>query len=299
MTTRPKSRIAIIGAGRVGLGLGGALKRCGYTLTGVLSRRPAAARRASRLLGDRIGTRSLSRALHGASVVLICVPDDAIPAVVSRLASELTRGVSALHTGGALGPAPLAPLRAHGVAVGTIHPLTSFPAPRAEPLDLQGVTFALDGDPPALREAAGLVRRLGGVRLSVPADSHAVYHLAAVILANDLVALLDTGLDLAARRLGIGPEKARAAFLPLVRASIENVARSGPRRALTGPITRGDVRTLQRHRKALLGESDDLVELHRLLSRHAVEMARADGRLDPETSANLLRLLARTTSHEH
>ena len=60
------------------------------------------------------------------------------------------------------------------------------------------------------------------------------------------------------------------AFLPLVRATVDNVGELGPADALTGPVARGDARTVARHLDELSGDDRDayraFARLARLLS---------------------------------
>ncbi len=283
--------VAIVGAGRAGLALGGALRRAGCPLAGVVARRASSARRVRRLLRLPAAATTAAGAIGPARIVLLCVPDDALRDAAAALARFPMRGKIVLHVSGAQGIAPLAILRRRGARVGTMHPLYSFPPAGAPAPSLREVSFAVDGDRAALSAARALVRALGGHSLRLTAGRRGAYHLAASIVANDLVALLDLGLDLAARRLAIGQDAAARALLPLARSSLENVARFGSRRGLTGPAARGDVRTLRAHRAALAREPAQLGALHRLLSLHAVAMSRALGRLDARTATALRRLL--------
>ncbi len=294
VTRHPRISVTVIGAGRAGLGLARSLAGAGYALAAVVARRPASARLASRLLGAGTGTTHIDAAVARGTVILICVPDAEIAPIVSTLSSRPLAGKIVLHTSGATGAELLAPLRGRegrGAAVGCLHPLYTFPDPLRARADLRGACFAVDGDPKALRVARSLARGLSATPLHVPGSARAIYHLIASLMANDLVALLDIGLDLAERRLGMTAARARAAFLPLVRAAVENVTRQGPRRALTGPIARGDAATLARHLEALAREEESIREIHRLLSSRCLEMAAASRRLDPERAGQLRRLL--------
>ena len=51
-----------------------------------------------------------------------------------------------------------------------------------------------------------------------------------------------------------------------VRATVENWARLGPERALTGPIARGDEDTVARHRAAITGRAPELLPLYDALA---------------------------------
>ena len=286
--------LAIVGPGRAGIGLALALRDAGgYALAGAAARTRASAARASRLLGRGIGTTDLSRAVRPARVVLLTVPDDGIAAATASLARLRLKGKVILHTSGARTAAAIGGLRARGAAVGSLHPLTSFPAPTGIAPDLRGTFFAVDGDAAAVRAARRIARSLRGRTLLVAGPARPAYHLAASMVANHLVVLLEAGFDLAARRLAVRPATARAALMPLVNAALRNVGRAGPGRALTGPVARGDVATVAQHLRVLAAEPPGLAEMYLVLSRKAVDIALADGRLSPERARAMRRLLAR------
>jgi predicted short-subunit dehydrogenase-like oxidoreductase (DUF2520 family) len=50
---------------------------------------------------------------------------------------------------------------------------------------------------------------------------------------------------------GIGRDEALAALLPLVRGTVENIADNGVEGAVTGPVFRGDLETVDLHLRAL------------------------------------------------
>jgi predicted short-subunit dehydrogenase-like oxidoreductase (DUF2520 family) len=149
------------------------------------------------------------------------------------------------------------------------------------------VAFAVDGDHAALGAARRLVRALGGTPLRVPASRRGAYHLAASLAANDLAALLDISMEIASLRLGLSRTRARHLLLPLVRSVVESVARSGPRRALTGPAARADRSTLERHLQALAREAPAARAAYRALTCRCIEMARREGRITAAQAADL------------
>lgn len=286
--------VTIVGAGRVGTAFAACLRRRRTPrLVAVVTRDAAKARRVSRMAGRPVGTLDLAGAVDRGTLILLCVPDDAITIAARRLAPLRLKGKSVLHTSGVLPSSALAGLRASGATVGALHPLASFPPVNwTDPHRLEGIAFAFDGDPAARRKARALVAAVGGSFFALSPEDRAAYHLAAVLLSNDLVALLDLGLDLASRRLSMNRARVRRLFMPLILSSIENVTRLGTTRALTGPAARGDAETLRRHLETLAGEAPELASIYRLLSRRAVDMARADGRLDDATAASISHLLS-------
>ena len=77
-----------------------------------------------------------------------------------------------------------------------------------------------------------------------------MYHAAAVFASNYLAGLIGAAGRLMAQA-GIPEDEAVQAILPLARGSLENLGRLGPVRALTGPISRGDVETVRLHLRTL------------------------------------------------
>ncbi len=216
--------VRIIGPGRAGRSLARALSDAGWDVRPLLGR------------GD-----DLAGAAGGVDVLVLAVPDDAlgsVAAVVRPVPSTVL-----VHLAGSLGPDVLAPHPRRAA----LHPLVALPDPDTGARRLRsGITFAVAGDPVAAEIAAAL----GGMPVHVPDGARAAYHAAAAVAANHVVALLGQ-VERIAGAAGLPFE----AFLPLARAAIEDAARLGPRRALTGPAARGDWQTLTRHLDAI-GEQE-------------------------------------------
>jgi predicted short-subunit dehydrogenase-like oxidoreductase (DUF2520 family) len=155
-----------------------------------------------------------------------------------------------------------------------MHPLVAFgPDPAPVPRQLRGATFALEGDVEAVGVADAIVRRLGGVPVTVAPELKPLYHAGAVVASNYLVGLVASAARLL-ERAGLGRADAVAALVPLLRATVANVEAAGPAGALTGPIARGDVATVRRHLTAL-PHAD--AELYRALGRETLKLAREAG----------------------
>jgi len=213
----------IIGPGRAGCSLSLALGAAGW--------------RVGRPLGPVDDHRG---AATGVDLLVVATPDDAVEAVAAGVRPSATTVVA--HLSGSLGLDVLDPHPRRA----SLHPLVPLPTPEigARRL-LGGATFAVSGDPLAARVAADL----GGRAVVVADEDRAAYHAAASIAANHVVALLGQ-VERVAAGVGLGLD----AFLGLTAAALEDVARLGPERALTGPAARGDWATLARHRDALAAE---------------------------------------------
>ena len=281
-------RIGIIGAGKVGTVLSRLLKEKGYPVTEVMSRSFASAEHLAALLGARAvaDTRDIT-----ADVILIAVSDRAIGDATSSLALPLHKGRIVLHTSGAMGCEVLSPLTIAGLHTGSIHPLFSFARYDLSADDLRGTHYAVDGDETALPVAELLARALGGYPFRLPADKRALYHAGAVVASNYLVTLLAT----AARQLslcGLTEEDGLRALLPLVRGTLDNLSAVG-KIALTGPIARGDIPTIDKHLHTLGENCPDTLALYRLLGTMTADIASANGQLPPVAKTIIHQLLRR------
>jgi predicted short-subunit dehydrogenase-like oxidoreductase (DUF2520 family) len=282
---------AIIGAGRTGRTLGRLLALRGYEPAGLSCRTLRSARLARAFIGGGEPTTSNAQAAARAPLVLIATPDREIAPVARELARARLpwTGRIVAHTSGAVSSAALDPLKRRGALVASVHPLASIAAPRPD-IDLRGTPFAIEGDPVAVRALRRLIAEMEGTPVTIPRQAKALYHLIACILSNDLVAFLAGGLE-AARGLGLGTRQAARLYLPLIRGTVENVSRLGPVRALTGPVSRGDLATLRLHGEALRTLPADVRRVHRVLALRSVGLALEAGTITPEVAARLTRLL--------
>jgi predicted short-subunit dehydrogenase-like oxidoreductase (DUF2520 family) len=267
--------VGIVGAGRAGLGLALALRRAKIPVAGVHGRRDKPVPP-----GVKLSVGAAPPWLHDVGVVILAVRDDALGPCVDGLVRSggLGPGRVVLHLSGALTREVLAPLQVLGAATGSMHPLMTVSAEPAQAAShFRGAAFILEGDLPAVLAADAIVRRLGGIPVTLAPELKPVYHAGAVFASNYLVTMLAAAtrlLDAA----GIAPQAALAALLPLARATVENVGRAGPAGALTGPIARGDVATLRRHIAALDRRH---TELYKAVGRETLRLAREAG-LDEE-----------------
>lgn len=247
----PRPSIALLGAGNLANALGPALRQAGFRVEEVIARERPESRRHARLLARRLeaSAATLETARWQATVVWICVPDDAIAACARRMAGLRSwNGKIVLHASGALASDVLAPLRRKGAAVGSLHPMMTFV--RGSAPNLRDVSFAVEGDPAAVALARRLVRALGGEIFSIARRDKALYHVWGAFASPLLLATLAQAEEIA-RRSGIAPRRARQAMAPIVRRTVENYLRVGGAAAFSGPLMRGDVRTIARHWRAL------------------------------------------------
>ena len=215
--------VHVVGTGRAGGAISGRLRERGLRVTN--GRQPA----------------------HDTGLVLLCVPDAAIPEV----AAATPTGPWIAHVSGATHLSALDPhLRRFSV-----HPLQTLSAERG-PEQLDGAWGAISGETPdALERALWLAEVLSLRPFEVADADRTLYHAAAVIGGNFLVTLYQVATRLL-EEVGAPPE----AIVPLMTRTIENGF------DLTGPIARGDWSTVEAHLEALEERDPDLVPLYRALA---------------------------------
>ena len=226
--TTSARRVAVVGAGRLGTALAGALRAAGIDVAGPLARDVA-------IVSD-------------ADVVVLAVPD----AQIARAAAALPHDRPDLLVGHCSAATTLKPLgRAEAFS---LHPLMTI---TDEGATFAGATAAIAGSTPrALALAETLAQTLGMRPVHVADEDRAAYHAAASIASNFLVTL-----EGVAERLAATAGVDRAPLVALVRASVENWAASGAAAALTGPIARGDEQTVRRQRGAVAERLPEDLEL--------------------------------------
>lgn len=193
--------------------------------------------RALRIVGHDVDVRSHDvTSVESADLVLLCVPDDAIASVARRL--ELGANTVLAHCAGSRTLAELAPHE----RVASLHPLVALPDPETGASRLVGATYCVAGD----ELARAVVASLRGRALELPDHLRPLYHATACVAANHLVTLL-AQVERLAEAAGLSLED----FLGLAQGALDDAARLGPSRALTGPASRGDLATIDAHLAAL------------------------------------------------
>jgi predicted short-subunit dehydrogenase-like oxidoreductase (DUF2520 family) len=281
--------IGFVGAGPVGTALGAALHRAGWPVVAVASRDEARRRRFTSLVPGARAFVEAPAILDEAELIVMTVPDDAI----ERLAGELKLygGQALVHTSGVLGADALEPARGAGTQVGAFHPLVAFADTERAIEALRGATVAVEGDDQLAALLADMAEAIGATAVRLAPGSKAAYHAAAVLSAGGFVALLDAIAELG-RAAGLDEAGSLAVYGGLIEQTLGNARALGIRAALTGPMTRGDVGTLERHLDALARLAPAALPLYRAAAEREIALAEARGSLAPHAAESMRRLLA-------
>jgi predicted short-subunit dehydrogenase-like oxidoreductase (DUF2520 family) len=273
----------------VGPALAAALGLAGHRPVAVSGVSDATRRRAEALLPG-VPLVEPGAVMEAADLVLLTVPDDALPDLVKGLAETgaVRPGQLLVHTSGRYGVSVLEPALRAGALPLALHPVMTFTGTQVDVQRLAGCTFGVTA-PGELRLAAeALVIEMGGEPEWIEESARPLYHAALAIGANHLVTLVAQARDLLARA---GVAEPGRMLGPLLGAALDNALSSGDA-ALTGPVARGDAGTVSAHLRELRAHAPETVPGYVAMARATADRALANGMLKAEYAEALLGALA-------
>lgn len=268
--------LGIVGAGKVGCTLARLWNKAGYAIVAVNSRDVGKAERLARQVGAQ-GAATPELVIEAADLTLLTVPDDVIEPLAVSLKVQSLMGKAVIHTSGAHDAGVLASLAAQGAMTGSLHPAFPFADVDTAIQKLPGATFAVEAESAQLRDwLQALVLVLNGRVMVIPPGQKATYHSALVFASNYAVTLYAIAEGLL---VGIGAEQEAAdgALNGLAQGTVHNLREKGIPAALTGPLTRADAGTIQRHLRSLERIDPQIATLYRELARLSLPMIRERG----------------------
>lgn len=260
-------RIAVLGLGRLGACLARALFAAGVTNITLASRERVLAERVSASLS---GAQALDVAAlpDAAELLFLTVPDAQVQSVCESL--QLSAAHAVVHLSGVLDLECLSSASARGARVGAMHPLQVFPL-GAGAERFRGIHMGVEASDPALtQELEQIVHALGATAFSLAGVDRAAYHAAAVFASNYAVAL-HAAAAAVWERAGLPLTAARQALAPLTLGAAQALAERELPQALTGPIARGDVASVERHLRVLRADPERSA-LYRALGRELLKL---------------------------
>lgn len=189
-------------------------------------------------------------------VVLIAVPDPLVAEVAQTIPVGPLVGMLS-------GSVPLTALAPHPRAF-VLHPMQTIQPDWVE-LQLVGCAAGITATDLATAEMANdLARRLGMHPVPVAEELRPLPHIASVFASNLMLPALVSAMQVLA---AAGLDDQRELILgPLVRRAVDNALIEGVTAQPTGPVARGDLATVQLHRRRLQLFAPTLARTYALLS---------------------------------
>jgi len=291
--------VAFIGAGKVGRAMGLFLKAKGVNVLGYYSRSVTSAEKAALIIeGDAFN--SLYDLTTKADIIAITTTDDAIEQVLKKLLELKIDWTDKyiLHMSGALSSELLLPLHEKRGIVLSLHPMLAFNVdPFKAAKDLQETYFTIEGKG-EIEKLITYFRGLGIQLTEISTANKVLYHTSATIVSNYIVALMDIGIKMLVD-VGFSKETAQKLLAPLINNNIKNVLEVGAETALTGPIARGDIGTVQKHLDYLTDYNQQIADIYRSLGRQTIDLAKRAGKINDLQILELKEVLQDGKAHNH
>lgn len=261
-------QIGIIGAGKVGCSLGKYLKDAGVTVTGYFSRTVESAQEAADFTQTKVFA-NVQDLVKASDTLFITTPDGSIGDVWDCIAKLSIQNKIICHFSGSLSSVVFSGIEKTGASGCSIHPMLAFSDRFSSYRQLNEAYMTIEGQETAVNVVRELFERLGNSVCRIDLDRKELYHCAASIVSNQVIALYTMGTDQLVK-CGFDREAAAKLVTPLVRNNVESMLADGAVNALTGPVERNDTGTVEKHLKAL--EGDDR-EVYRLLAKRLVKIS--------------------------
>lgn len=287
-------KVIIIGAGSVGKSLGYLLAKNEYEILGFISKSLKSAQAGVDLIEQGMASTEYEDFILKADLILITTPDQAIQRVAHELFKQdlVQEGSCLTHCSGALTSEVLIPEAVVEEKYNrlSLHPLQSIADVKNGINNLPESFFTIEGDEGGREIGEVFLERLGADYEVISSQAKPVYHAAACVASNYLVAITDLAVMMN-QAAGISTEDALTGLLPLMKGTLNNIQSLGSTQALTGPIERGDTEIIQNHLDALQNLLPGRLELYQKLGSYTAEIAKKKGSIDDKQYEKLSKIL--------
>jgi predicted short-subunit dehydrogenase-like oxidoreductase (DUF2520 family) len=288
-----KLDFAIVGCGRLGTNLGIQLKAAGHSPIGLSARNIKSIQESNKLIKAKIVDTYPWKVTKNADIIFITTPDDAIEQTCKEIIynNGLRQSAFVYHCSGSLSSKSLVSAIQSGHYVGSFHPLQSFPVKYLQPNPFENIYISVEGDKPAIELGKSIAFDLKAKITEISTDGKSLYHAAAVVASNYLVTLLELAKQLNINA-GISDNISLEVLKPLIHGTLNNIEKQGVTNALTGPISRGDERTIQNHVRNIAQVLPDYSNLYNILGHYTISIAQSQQQISNEQSLKLKEILS-------
>ncbi len=245
-----KSEIAVIGAGRVSYSLVNALRRSGFNVSLIISQRLSSAKNLANKLKIKNYSHDINSLLPNHKIFFLSVPDNQISIVakkISKLNLDFKNSIF-IHLSGAEDISSLSILKKRGAYIASFHIMQTFPEKRI--YNLEGSYAAIETNSKKAEVFLfKLAKKLSLYPFKISSQNKIYYHIAGVYSSNFLVAnqyYTEKLFGKANPRMDY-----KKVFSPIAQMTLKNIEEKSILNAISGPVERGDLKTVKKHLKAL------------------------------------------------
>ncbi|KTD39101.1 hypothetical protein Lnau_0300 [Legionella nautarum] len=248
--------INFIGCGNLGKTLGRIItqEQLG-TVKGILTGSEETANASVKFIGAGKSYLKLSE-LPQANIYFITTRDDLIERTCKQLLIEakIETGAIFIHCSGSLSSTALQYARDQGHFAMSVHPIKSFANPEISAKTFRGTYCGYEGDLEIFPVVKALFEGIGAHLFPIKKEQKTIYHAAGVIANNYLVTLHHIASE-CYHLAGLSEDLAYKITSMLMKDALQNLQNSSHKKALTGPLQRGDIKIIEEHLSQLTTQS--------------------------------------------
>ena len=268
--------VNIIGSGNLGKTIGRLfVKNKLATINGIYNRNIKNSMDAIQFIGEGSAYKNIVDLPH-ADITFIATPDDAIAEACLTLSqnTNLKKWSIIAHCSGVQTSDILSPLKENGRYTASIHPMHSFANPEVSIESFVNTYCAVEGDAEATKTLTRLFDSMGAITYPISKDKKSIYHASGIFASNYLVTLFHQAVT-CLKTAGVEGKTSMEAILHLMKGTLSNLEKTmSAEKSLTGPIQRGDTKTLIDHLNAL--DKPIQKQLYALLGKSTLELTQHD-----------------------
>jgi predicted short-subunit dehydrogenase-like oxidoreductase (DUF2520 family) len=264
--------IGFIGAGKVGFSLGKYFVQNGIEVSGYYSKSEKSAIEAAEFTGTAY-FKTLPELILNSEIIFITATDSAISQIWEQLKALHIHDKIICHCSGVLSSEIFSDISAYNCSGFSIHPLLAINSRQNSYKEFSNALFTIEGlstDKQAKDKVTQLLEDCGNKVIPIKAEDKPRYHAAAVMASNLVLGLAQAAAE-ELEQCGFTRKEALEALSPFMQANIAHLSEHTPEEALTGPVERADLTTVETHLEKLGGDNR---EIYRLLSKKALELAK-------------------------
>ncbi|HBD92579.1 MAG: hypothetical protein A2015_08475 [Spirochaetes bacterium GWF1_31_7] len=237
--------IGFYGASKAGTSLGLYCKSKDVPVTGYYSRDPSKSLIASKMTSTSHFF-TVQQLIESSDCIIISVSDSAILEVIHQLRLYDLSGLTLIHLSGAMSAYDM---NIHCNGRLSLHPIQSLTGTENDIEKLNTTIFSIEGDRTGLKTGEELLGLLGNTFVTLKKEQKVTYHYAATLASNYLVSLLDYSFSMY-KKIGFDDDSILNIIASISTNTLSNYLKDREN-ALTGPASRGDIETLDKHFKSL------------------------------------------------
>ena len=251
-----KSKIAFIGAGKAAYSIADALIKAGYKIDFIISKNLISAESFAKKFKVKTYSNHVSNLIDFAEIIFLAIPDNQIKIVADDISKSKINFSQKLfiHLSGANDISVLSSLKMKKAKTASFHIMQTFPSKKIVPI--KNCYAAIETENiTAEKYLFEVSSDLNLHPFKIKSEEKVFYHLAGVYASNFLV-----GNTFSAENIFKKKSKEELNFFdiaqPIIKSTLNNLSKNNPEKSLSGPVDRGDYKTIIKHITALKKRKD-------------------------------------------